>query len=495
MTKPALGFPLEGLKVLDMSRVLAGPFAGRMLCDLGADVVKVEPPEGDSTRLWGRMAGGISSYFNMANAGKRCISIDLRAAGARELVIELAAKADVVLENFRPDVMPRLGIGYEQLAAKNPRLIMLSISGFGRDGPESRRPAYAPIVHAELGLIHRVQAREGVKVDLPLSVADTNAGLHGLVALLSAVIMRDRTGLGQHIDLSMMDATLVSDDQLHFEIEHAEGTRNLPPDIWETGVGGILVSVDFRYLWKLLTTEFGITDPSTGDTPLEEKISLRRGAVAAFMQEPCVVGRGRAHDGQDEPRLGPRAGGQGPARTAHARQPRLHRGNRRPRRRNTPCRAIALPLLASRGRRSRPGATPRRTQCRSAGRLARPIAGDHIGALRKRHHLAHAGGTRLRPLRLLRQHHRDRLLDPPRARFRRLGFLDGAHVFLAMRERQLVERRPRAGLLQRRRQVLRHLDLARRRIELKRHFNLVAAGHARRLAMHFRQRQHELARP
>ena len=284
MTKPALGFPLEGLKVLDMSRVLAGPFAGRMLCDLGADVVKVEPPEGDSTRLWGRMAGGISSYFNMANAGKRCISIDLRAEGARELVIDLAAKADVVLENFRPDVMPRLGIGYEQLAAKNPRLIMLSISGFGRDGPESRRPAYAPIVHAELGLIHRVQTREGVKVDLPLSVPDTNAGLHGLVALLSAVIMRDRTGLGQHIDLSMMDATLVSDDQLHFEIEHAEGTRNLPPDIWETGVGGILVSVDFRYLWKLLTTEFGITDPSTGDTPLEEKISLRRSAVAAFMQ-------------------------------------------------------------------------------------------------------------------------------------------------------------------------------------------------------------------
>lgn len=284
MTKPALGFPLEGLKVLDMSRVLAGPFAGRMLSDLGADVVKVEPPEGDSTRLWGRMAGGISSYFNMANAGKRCISIDLRAEGARELVIDLATKADVVLENFRPDVMPRLGIGYEQLAAKNPRLIMLSISGFGRDGPESRRPAYAPIVHAELGLIHRVQTREGVKVDLPLSVADTNAGLHGLVALLSAVIMRDRTGLGQHIDLSMMDATLVSDDQLHFEIEHAEGTRNLPPDIWETGVGGILVSVDFRYLWKLLTTEFGITDPSTGDTPLEEKISLRRSAVAAFMQ-------------------------------------------------------------------------------------------------------------------------------------------------------------------------------------------------------------------
>jgi crotonobetainyl-CoA:carnitine CoA-transferase CaiB-like acyl-CoA transferase len=160
---------------------------------------------------------------------------------------------------------------------------MLSISGFGRDGPESQRPAYAPIVHAELGLIDRVVRQRGVKIDLPLSVADTNAGLHGLVALLSAVIMRARTGLGQHIDLSMMDATLVSDDQFHFEIEDAEATRNLPPDIWDTGVGAILVSVDFRWLWKLLTSEFGVIDPVTADMALDAKIAARREAVADFM--------------------------------------------------------------------------------------------------------------------------------------------------------------------------------------------------------------------
>lgn len=283
MAPTEFGYPLEGLKVLDFSRVLAGPFAGRMLRDLGAEVVKVEPPEGDSSRLWGKMTAGISGYFNMINAGKQGISIDLRADGAQALVLALVKHADVVLENFRPDVMSRLGIGYETLAAANPKLIMLSISGFGRDGPESQRPAYAPIVHAELGLIDRVVRQRGVKIDLPLSVADTNAGLHGLVALLSAVIMRERTGRGQHIDLSMMDATLVSDDQFHFEIEDAEATRNLPPDIWDTGVGAILVSVDFRWLWKLLTAEFGVIDPVTADMTLDAKIAARRDAVADFM--------------------------------------------------------------------------------------------------------------------------------------------------------------------------------------------------------------------
>lgn len=284
MTYQQLGFPLEGLRVLDFSRVLAGPFAGRMLCDLGADVVKVEPPEGDSSRLWGKMIAGISGYFNMANAGKRCISIDLRAEGASELVLALAARADVVIENFRPDVMTRLGIGYETLSAVNPRLIMLSISGFGREGPESGRPAYAPIIHAELGLIDRALRRDGARVDLPLSVADTNAGLHGVIALLSALLMRARTGLGQHIDIAMTDATLVSDDQLHFEIEDAEATRNLPPDIWDTAEGAILVSVDFRHLWRLLNSTFGLADPAREGMELTAKIAARRAAVADFMR-------------------------------------------------------------------------------------------------------------------------------------------------------------------------------------------------------------------
>lgn len=277
-------YPLAGLKVLDLSRVLAGPFAGRMLSDLGADVVKVEPPDGDVTRTWGKVIAGLPGYYHQQNAGKRNISIDLRAPGARELVLDLAAKADILIENYRPDVMPRLGLGYEVLRAVNPRLIMLSISGFGQGGPESHRPAYAPIVHAEIGLMERAQRRGKVpRRDLPLSVADTNASLHGLVGLLAAVIMRQRTGQGQHIDIAMVDATVATDDQLHYDLEGSEATAPLPNDTWETGAGPILISGDFRYLWRLLTAQHGVPEPAPPGADLATKIALRRQAVADFM--------------------------------------------------------------------------------------------------------------------------------------------------------------------------------------------------------------------
>ena len=284
MSKPELDSPLAGLKVLDFSRVLAGPFAGRMLCDLGADVVKVEPPDGDVTRLWGKVLGGVPGYYHQQNAGKRDICIDLRAPGAKALVFDLVRKADILIENYRPDVMPRLGLGYEALKAVNPRLIMLSISGFGKDGPESQRPAYAPIVHAEVGLLARTVRRAKVAYqDLPLSVADTNASLHGLVGILAALHLRARTGTGQHIDMAMVDATLVTDDQMHYELEDSEATMGLPSDVWETGAGPILISGDFRFLWRLLTTKLGVEDPTTSDMELERKIALRREAVTEYL--------------------------------------------------------------------------------------------------------------------------------------------------------------------------------------------------------------------
>ena len=278
-------YPLAGLKVLDFSRVLAGPFAGRMLSDLGADVVKIEPPDGDVTRLWGKVAGGIPGYYHQQNAGKRNLCIDLRAEGAKELVYELVAHADILIENYRPDVMGRLGLDYETLQAKNPRLIMLSISGFGHGGPESHRPAYAPIVHAESGLMDRQARRSGNEPnDLPLSVADTNASLHGLVGVLSAVIQRAQTGVGQHIDIAMIDATIATDDQMHYDLEGSEHTGPLRNDTWETGAGTILLSADFRFLWKQLGAVFGVADPAGPDTELEEKIRLRRAWVDEFMR-------------------------------------------------------------------------------------------------------------------------------------------------------------------------------------------------------------------
>lgn len=283
-------YPLQDLKVLDFSRVLAGPFAGRMLCDLGADVIKIEPPDGDITRLWGRDIAGIPGYYHQQNAGKRNLCIDLRAEGAKALVCELVAGADVLIENYRPDVMARLGIGYDTLSATNPGLIMLSISGFGHGGPESLRPAYAPVVHAEAGLIDRVGERFGVtRHDMPLSVADTNASLHGLVGLLAAVIMRERTGLGQHIDIAMIDATIATDDHMQYDLEVSRGTGSLPSEVWDTPIGPVLLSTDARYFWKLLVERFELVDPATPAMSLDEKIAARRQAMQDFMQTLTTI--------------------------------------------------------------------------------------------------------------------------------------------------------------------------------------------------------------
>ncbi|MBT4162120.1 MAG: CoA transferase, partial [Gammaproteobacteria bacterium] len=191
-------YPLQDIRVLDFSRVLAGPFAARMLSDLGADVIKIEPPDGDVTRYWGHEIANIPGYFHQQNAGKRNICVDLRADGAQDLIFSLVEKADIVIENYRSDVMPRLGLGYDDLRGVNKEIIMLSISGFGSKGPESRRPAYAPVIHAEAGLVQRSTSLKGVPLhDLPLSIADTNASLHGLVGILAALHMRKTTGTGQ----------------------------------------------------------------------------------------------------------------------------------------------------------------------------------------------------------------------------------------------------------------------------------------------------------
>lgn len=277
-------YPLAKLKVLDFSRVLAGPFAGRMLSDLGADVVKVEPPDGDLTRLWGRVIAGVPGYYHQQNAGKRNICIDLRADGARELVLDLVRQIDIVIENYRPDVMSRLGLGYDDLKAVNPRVVMLSISGFGHGGPESHRPAYAPIVHAEAGLIERASERGGTpRRDLPLSLADTNAALHGLVALLAAVILRARTGAGQHIDMAMLDASIATDDQMQYDLEDSEGTGPMGNDVWETAVGPVIVSSDLQNFWQLLITRLEEKNPTTAEASIEQNSSAQRSFVTQYM--------------------------------------------------------------------------------------------------------------------------------------------------------------------------------------------------------------------
>ncbi len=274
--------PLADLRVLDFSRVLAGPFAGRMLSDMGAEVVKLEPPEGDVTRGWGRMRAGLSGYYTQQNSGKRSVCVDLRAPGAPPLVRRLAACADIVIENFRPGVMARHGLAWKDLSADNPRLIMLSISGFGQQGPESHRAAYAAVLHAESGIVARQseQDRRGASDPL-LSIADMNAGLHGLVAILSALYLRERSGRGQHIDIAMLDTMLVTDDYANFALDDIPLIRG-GGEVWDAPGGPIMITGDFRLIFKLLVKHLGVVDPTPAGAPLEEKIRLRREAAAKF---------------------------------------------------------------------------------------------------------------------------------------------------------------------------------------------------------------------
>ena len=283
-----MSFPLAGLKVLDLSRVLAGPFAGRMLSDLGADVVKLEPPEGDVSRHWGIKRSGISGYYHQQNAGKRNIAVDLRHPNGVLIAKSLLAQADVLIENFRPDVMERLGLDYDTLAEINPRLIMLSISGFGSNNADSRRAAYAPIIHAETGLIARQAELTGAfPTELPLSVADTNAAMHGLVGLLAALYAREQSGRGDHLEISMVDATIVTNDGMHYALEGKKmGVAN---EVYETAGGLLMLAGEFRYVWKLLNSIYDVSDglEDVQNVSLDEKIKARRSASKHFLTKTC----------------------------------------------------------------------------------------------------------------------------------------------------------------------------------------------------------------
>ncbi len=206
MTAPA---PLSGLLVLDFSRVLAGPHCGRMLVDLGADVVKIEPPEGDLSRFNLPRIRSISLGHLQQNCGKRNISLDLRRPEAVDLLRELADRADIVLENFRPGVMDRMGLGYEELSRTNPRLVFASISGYGQTGPWAGRRAYAPLIHAEMGLLEGfARYRKLEPAQEPYSHADLYAGLHCLTGIITALYQRERTGRGQRVDVAMAQSML-----------------------------------------------------------------------------------------------------------------------------------------------------------------------------------------------------------------------------------------------------------------------------------------------
>ena len=208
--------PLHGVRVLDLTRVLSGPHATRMLADLGAQVIKLEPPDGDLTRFSAPRVGSMPTYFLQQNAGKASLSLDLSHPDGAALLRQVVAHCDVVVENFRPGVMDRLGLGPDALRATNPRLIYASISGYGATGPWRHRRAYAPVIGAESGMT-RAQAdgRGGEVVNDPHSHADVYTAMECATAILAALYQREHTGRGQWIDVSMAETMLYVNEHVH----------------------------------------------------------------------------------------------------------------------------------------------------------------------------------------------------------------------------------------------------------------------------------------
>lgn len=251
---------LEGIKVLDLSRVLAGPWCTQTLADLGAEVWKIEEPtKGDDTRSWmPPEIGGESTYFLCCNRSKQSVALDLKDPGGREVVRRLAERADVLVENYRKGALERFGLGYEELAAVNPRLIYCSISGYGRTGSRADEPGYDFAIQAESGLMAVTGEPDGPAMKHGIAITDVVTGMNATQAILAALFAREKTGEGQFLDISLFDSAVAllanvgsgylatGDEPRRYGNAHA---TVVPYQIFETldGVLGLAVGNDLQF--------------------------------------------------------------------------------------------------------------------------------------------------------------------------------------------------------------------------------------------------------
>ena len=252
--------PLTDLLVLDATRVLAGPFAGMVLADLGAEVIKVERPgTGDDARGFGPFRNGVSAYFASVNRGKKSLTLDLKRPEGRDILLRLAERADVVLENFRPGVMARLGLGYAQLRERNPRLVYAACSGFGQTGPYRDRPAYDAVIQAMGGIMSITGEEGGPPVRVGASIADITAALCTVIGILGALHRREASGEGQMVDVAMLDCQVgILENAIarYFVSGQAPGrlgTRHpsiTPFQAFETLDGQVVVAIGNDRLWE-----------------------------------------------------------------------------------------------------------------------------------------------------------------------------------------------------------------------------------------------------
>lgn len=298
--------PLAGVKILDLCRVVSGPFATMQLGDLGADIVKIEEPgKGDESRTYGPpFVGGESTYFLSVNRNKRSVCIDLKSDAGRKLVLRLAATADVVIENFRPGAMERLGLGYGDLAARNPRLIYCGISGFGLTGPEAGRPGYDLIVQGESGVMDITGEADGPPLKVGTSIADLVTGLYAAQAVLAALHQRERTGTGGRVDVAMLDAMaslLTFNAGMYFATGSSPRRRGnahptiSPYETFEAADGWINVGVANDKFWHLFCA--ALARPDLRDDPRYAKAPDRAANRIALKQVlmPVFAAKSRRH--------------------------------------------------------------------------------------------------------------------------------------------------------------------------------------------------------
>ena len=266
--------PLAGVRVLDLTHILSGPFATMTLADLGAEVVKIEPPEGERTRRLladdpRHSIAGMGAYFLCLSRNKKSLVIDLKAEAGRELFHELVRKADIVCDNFSVGVTTKLGIDHDRLAAINPRIITCSISGFGETGPGRNRTAFDQVVQAYGGnmSITGFDADHPLRSGLP--IADLGGSLFGLVGILTALYERERSGLGQHLDISMLDGQIAMMSYMatmyFLSGEDPEPIGNshfvhVPYNSFATSDGAIVIAVIFDEFWQSLLDVLGADD-------------------------------------------------------------------------------------------------------------------------------------------------------------------------------------------------------------------------------------------
>lgn len=254
------GAPLAGVRVTDLSRVLAGPYATMLLADFGAEVLKIEPPAGDDTRSWGPpFAFGESAYFLAVNRGKQGVTLDLKTEGGREALSRLIAKSDVLLENFRPGTLTRLGFPPEEVMAGNPRLVWCSVSAYGQYGPLADRPGYDAIMQGEAGWMSLTGSADGEPTKVGASLADICSGMLAASGILAALFARERDGRGRRVDVALFDsvvATLCYQAQGYLltgeEPERAGNTHPslTPYESFEAEDGHVIVAVGNDPAWE-----------------------------------------------------------------------------------------------------------------------------------------------------------------------------------------------------------------------------------------------------